>query len=88
MKPFVIVNGDDGLVIYIFFNFAQDGSLDINAYDDDGKCVKLFISTKPCPYQSIPTKVHFPLQFLQHASFWFFVFGSYSLLVQDVRTLF
>ncbi|XP_048140983.1 uncharacterized protein LOC115736923 isoform X3 [Rhodamnia argentea] len=34
-----------------------DGSLDINAYDADGKCVKLFVSTKPCPYQSIPTKV-------------------------------
>ncbi|KAI6702353.1 hypothetical protein NL676_011489 [Syzygium grande] len=35
----------------------MDGSLDINAHDADGKCVKLFVSTKPCPYQSIPTKV-------------------------------
>ncbi|KAK3434687.1 hypothetical protein EUGRSUZ_D02142 [Eucalyptus grandis] len=35
----------------------MDGSLDIDAYDADGKCVKLFVSTKPCPYQSIPTKV-------------------------------
>ncbi|KAF8032759.1 hypothetical protein BT93_D1608 [Corymbia citriodora subsp. variegata] len=35
----------------------MDGSLEINAFDADGKCVKLFVSTKPCPYQSIPTKV-------------------------------
>ncbi|OIV92802.1 hypothetical protein TanjilG_00936 [Lupinus angustifolius] len=35
----------------------MDGSLDIYAYDGDGNCLRLFISTKPCPYQSIPTKV-------------------------------
>ncbi|XP_027361593.1 uncharacterized protein LOC113869468 [Abrus precatorius] len=34
-----------------------DGSLDIYAYDGDGNCLQLFISTKPCPYQSVPTKV-------------------------------
>ncbi|XP_008465914.2 uncharacterized protein LOC103503494 isoform X1 [Cucumis melo] len=36
----------------------MDGSLDLYACDDDeGKRMQLFISTKPCPYQSIPTKV-------------------------------
>ncbi|KAK7307747.1 hypothetical protein VNO77_41077 [Canavalia gladiata] len=35
----------------------MDGSLDIYAYDGDGNCLWLFISTKPCPYQSVPTKV-------------------------------
>ncbi|RDY03158.1 Vacuolar protein sorting-associated protein 13C, partial [Mucuna pruriens] len=35
----------------------MDGSLDIYAYDGDGNCLRLIISTKPCPYQSVPTKV-------------------------------
>ncbi|ESW28603.1 hypothetical protein PHAVU_002G003000 [Phaseolus vulgaris] len=35
----------------------MDGSLDIYAYDGDGNCLRLIISTKPCSYQSIPTKV-------------------------------
>uniref|UniRef100_A0A7N1A9Q6 Peroxin/Ferlin domain-containing protein n=1 Tax=Kalanchoe fedtschenkoi TaxID=63787 RepID=A0A7N1A9Q6_KALFE len=35
----------------------MDGSLDINAYDSDGKCIRLFVSSKPCPHQSVPTKV-------------------------------
>ncbi|XP_043715720.1 uncharacterized protein LOC122664096 isoform X2 [Telopea speciosissima] len=34
-----------------------DGSMDLFAYDADGNCIRLFISSKPCPYQSIPTKV-------------------------------
>lgn len=34
-----------------------DASLDLNAYDVDGKCMRLFISSKPCLYQSVPTKV-------------------------------
>lgn len=35
----------------------MDGSLDLNSYDADGNCMRLFISSKPCPYQSAPTKV-------------------------------
>ncbi|KAM7253783.1 hypothetical protein ACFE04_031465 [Oxalis oulophora] len=35
----------------------MDGSLDIYAGDDDGNSIRLFISTKPCPYSSVPTKV-------------------------------
>ncbi|XP_047340944.1 uncharacterized protein LOC124944671 [Impatiens glandulifera] len=35
----------------------MDGSVDLYAYDVDGNCIHLFISSKPCPYQSIPTKV-------------------------------
>ncbi|KAK4786568.1 hypothetical protein SAY86_010401 [Trapa natans] len=35
----------------------MDGSATINAYNADGKCMKLFISTKPSPYQSVPSKV-------------------------------
>ncbi|GAV77402.1 PH domain-containing protein/DUF946 domain-containing protein/DUF1162 domain-containing protein/Chorein_N domain-containing protein, partial [Cephalotus follicularis] len=34
-----------------------DGSVDVYACDADGKCIRLFISTKPCSYQSVPTKV-------------------------------
>ncbi|XP_043697676.1 uncharacterized protein LOC122648528 isoform X2 [Telopea speciosissima] len=34
-----------------------EGSMDLSAYDSDGNCIRLFISSKPCPYQSIPTKV-------------------------------
>ncbi|KAJ4951540.1 hypothetical protein NE237_028372 [Protea cynaroides] len=34
-----------------------DGSMALSAYDTDGNCFRLFISSKPCPYQSIPTKV-------------------------------
>ncbi|XAR70581.1 hypothetical protein NMG60_11027484 [Bertholletia excelsa] len=35
----------------------MDGSLDISAYDADGNCMRLFISSRPCSYQSVPTKV-------------------------------
>ncbi|KAJ7944655.1 pleckstrin-likey (PH) domain-containing protein [Quillaja saponaria] len=35
----------------------MDGSMDIYAHNADGKCMRLFVSTKPCPYQSVPTKV-------------------------------
>ncbi|OMP08179.1 Vacuolar protein sorting-associated protein 62 [Corchorus olitorius] len=35
----------------------MDGSVDVYAYNGDGKCMRLFISAKPCPYQSVPTKV-------------------------------
>ncbi|CAN8324888.1 unnamed protein product [Cochlearia groenlandica] len=35
----------------------MDGSLDVDAYDPDGKCMRLFLSTKPCAYQSVPTKI-------------------------------
>lgn len=35
----------------------MDGSLDLCAHDADEKCMRLFISTKPCPYQSVPTKI-------------------------------
>ncbi|XP_052211647.1 uncharacterized protein LOC127814276 isoform X2 [Diospyros lotus] len=35
----------------------MDGSLDICAYNADGDCLRLFISSKPCQYQSVPTKV-------------------------------
>ncbi|XP_031385571.1 uncharacterized protein LOC116199374 isoform X2 [Punica granatum] len=35
----------------------MDGSVAINAYNADGKCMKIFISTKPSPYQSVPSKV-------------------------------
>ncbi|KAJ4957745.1 hypothetical protein NE237_024856 [Protea cynaroides] len=34
-----------------------DGSMDLSAYDTNGNCIQLFISSKPCPYQAIPTKV-------------------------------
>ncbi|CAK8539544.1 unnamed protein product [Lathyrus sativus] len=34
-----------------------DGSLDIYAYDGDGNCLRLIISTKPCFFQSVPTKI-------------------------------
>lgn len=29
----------------------------MDAYDPDGNCMRLFLSTKPCTYQSVPTKV-------------------------------
>ncbi|EEF45057.1 vacuolar protein sorting-associated protein, putative [Ricinus communis] len=35
----------------------MDGSLDLYAHDADGNCIRLFVSAKPCPYQSVPTKV-------------------------------
>ena len=31
--------------------------MDICAYNADGDCLQLFISSKPCQYQSVPTKV-------------------------------
>ncbi|PIA31101.1 hypothetical protein AQUCO_05300138v1 [Aquilegia coerulea] len=34
----------------------MDGSTDLYAFDGDGNCIHLFISSKPCPY-SVPTKV-------------------------------
>ncbi|KAI3918587.1 hypothetical protein MKX01_041907, partial [Papaver californicum] len=35
----------------------MDGTVDLYAYDEEGSCIHLFISSKPCPYQSVPTKV-------------------------------
>ncbi|XP_037495569.1 uncharacterized protein LOC105636609 isoform X2 [Jatropha curcas] len=35
----------------------MDGSLDLYAYNASGNCMRLFVSTKQCPYQSVPTKV-------------------------------
>lgn len=35
----------------------MDGSLDIYAHDGDGNCLRLIISTKPCLFQSVPTKI-------------------------------
>ncbi|XP_022737877.1 uncharacterized protein LOC111290709 isoform X2 [Durio zibethinus] len=35
----------------------MDGSVGLYAYNADGKCMRLFVSAKPCPYQSVPTKV-------------------------------
>nr|XP_016473057.1 PREDICTED: uncharacterized protein LOC107795012 [Nicotiana tabacum] len=35
----------------------MDGSLDFCAYSADGNCMRLFVSSKPCPYQTVPTKV-------------------------------
>ncbi|KAL8053513.1 hypothetical protein ABFS82_05G077000 [Erythranthe guttata] len=35
----------------------MDGSMDLFAYNADGNCMQLFVSSKPCPYQSVPTKV-------------------------------
>ena len=37
--------------------FLQDGSVDLKAHDGNGHSIRLFVSTKPCPYQSAPTKV-------------------------------
>ncbi|XP_068305501.1 uncharacterized protein [Pyrus communis] len=34
-----------------------DGSLDLYAHDNEGSCMRIFITTKPCLYQSVPTKV-------------------------------
>lgn len=45
-------------------SILQDGSVAVNAYNGDGKCMKIFISTKPCPYPSIPSKVFHDLLFL------------------------
>lgn len=42
----------------------MDGSLDFYAYDADGNCMWLFVSTKPCPYQSVPTKVIYVRPFM------------------------
>ncbi|KAF3782527.1 Vacuolar sorting-associated protein 13C [Nymphaea thermarum] len=33
------------------------GSIIVKAYDTDKKCIRLLVSAKPCPYQSVPTKV-------------------------------
>nr|XP_009413254.1 PREDICTED: uncharacterized protein LOC103994598 isoform X1 [Musa acuminata subsp. malaccensis] len=37
----------------------MDGLIDLYAYDTDGKCMRMLISSKPSPYQSVPTKVIF-----------------------------
>ncbi|ERN15489.1 uncharacterized protein LOC18443778 [Amborella trichopoda] len=36
---------------------GSDGFVDLWARDNDGNNIRLFASTKPCPYQSVPTKV-------------------------------
>ncbi|XP_060207492.1 uncharacterized protein LOC132635217 [Lycium barbarum] len=35
----------------------MDGSLEFCAYNTDGNCMRLFVSSKPCPHQTVPTKV-------------------------------
>lgn len=35
----------------------MDGSVELCAYNADGNCLRLFLSSKPCPFQSVPTKV-------------------------------
>ncbi|KAL7609935.1 hypothetical protein Lser_V15G10156 [Lactuca serriola] len=35
----------------------MDGSLGVSAYDADKNCMRLFVSSKATPYQSVPTKV-------------------------------
>ncbi|XP_073111690.1 uncharacterized protein [Elaeis guineensis] len=35
----------------------MDGSVDLSAYDTDGNCMRLLVSSKPSPYQAVPTKV-------------------------------
>lgn len=35
----------------------MDGSIDLYAYDSDGNCMRIFISSKPSPYPAVPTKV-------------------------------
>ncbi|CAA6669756.1 unnamed protein product [Spirodela intermedia] len=34
----------------------MDGSVDLFAYDIDGNCTRVLISSKPCRYQAVPTK--------------------------------
>ncbi|KAH9610754.1 hypothetical protein KSS87_017342 [Heliosperma pusillum] len=35
----------------------MDGSVNVSANDPTGNCIRLFVTSKPCAYQSIPTKV-------------------------------
>lgn len=35
----------------------MDGSVELSAYDTDGNCMRLLVSSKPSPYQAVPTKV-------------------------------
>uniref|UniRef100_A0A0Q3N5I8 PH domain-containing protein n=1 Tax=Setaria italica TaxID=4555 RepID=A0A0Q3N5I8_SETIT len=35
----------------------MDGTVDISAYDDDGKCMHILLCSKPSSYQAVPTKV-------------------------------
>ncbi|XP_052625999.1 uncharacterized protein LOC128133031 [Lactuca sativa] len=35
----------------------MDGSLGVSAYDADKNCMRLFVSSKSTPYESVPTKV-------------------------------
>ncbi|MQL75897.1 hypothetical protein Taro_008256 [Colocasia esculenta] len=35
----------------------MDGSMDLYAYDTEGNCIRVLISSKPCRYQAVPTKV-------------------------------
>ncbi|PON47154.1 Vacuolar protein sorting-associated protein, partial [Parasponia andersonii] len=35
----------------------MDGALDLFAFDEEGNCMQLFITTKSCPFSSVPTKV-------------------------------
>ncbi|KAI3710546.1 hypothetical protein L2E82_40329 [Cichorium intybus] len=52
-------NGNDhfGDVIDLSPLGDMDGSLAVSAYDADKNCMRLFVSSKPTPYQSTPTKV-------------------------------
>lgn len=35
----------------------MDGTVDLSAYDDDGKCMHILLCSKPSSYQAVPTKV-------------------------------
>ncbi|XP_039123130.1 uncharacterized protein LOC120259563 isoform X5 [Dioscorea cayenensis subsp. rotundata] len=35
----------------------MDGSIDLRAYDTEGNCFHIFVTSKPSPYPSVPTKV-------------------------------
>ncbi|PKA53298.1 hypothetical protein AXF42_Ash010028 [Apostasia shenzhenica] len=42
----------------------MDGSVDLDAYDTDGNCMRIFVSSKPCLYEAVPTKVVFVRPFI------------------------
>ncbi|KAI4338425.1 hypothetical protein MLD38_023489 [Melastoma candidum] len=46
-----------GPVNSLFSLGDMDGSLEVTVSDGEGRRMKLFISTKPCQHQSVPTKV-------------------------------
>ncbi|KAK3153327.1 hypothetical protein QOZ80_2BG0170820 [Eleusine coracana subsp. coracana] len=49
--------GQFGLVKELSSLGDMDGTVDLSAYDDDGKCMRILICSKPSSYQAVPTKV-------------------------------